>query len=103
VLSGKPLGVFIRSILGLDSNSAKNAFSSFLGKGPLSAVQITFINHLIEHFTRDGQIEPDLLFEQPFTKVEYQKYFRSMQSVLLKLLKIPMGQRCWDKSTNIQF
>ena len=68
VLGEKPLGVFIRSILGLDSNSAKNAFSSFLGNGPLSSVQITFINHLIEQFTRDGQIDPDMLFEQPFTR-----------------------------------
>lgn len=68
LLGEKPLGVFIRSILGLDSNSAKNAFSTFLANGPLSSVQIEFINHLIEQFTRNGQIDPEMLFEQPYTR-----------------------------------
>ena len=68
VLGERPLGVFIRSILGLDSNSAKNAFSSFLGNGSLTSVQIEFINQLIEQFTRHGQLDPDMLFEQPYTR-----------------------------------
>ena len=68
LLGEKPLGVFIRSILGLDSNSAKSAFSSFLANGLLSSVQIEFINHLIEQFTRNGQIGPEMLFEQPYIR-----------------------------------
>jgi hypothetical protein len=42
----QPLGQLIREIDGLDSNAAKEAFADFLCLGTLSAVQITFINHL---------------------------------------------------------
>ncbi|WP_221391607.1 DEAD/DEAH box helicase family protein [Dyadobacter sp. NIV53] len=68
LLGDKPLGVFVRSILGLDSSSAREAFSVFLSTGPLSSVQIEFINDLIQQLTQNGIINPDMLFEQPFTK-----------------------------------
>ena len=68
IMGEKPLGIFVRSILGLDSNSAKEAFSAFLSNGPLSTVQIEFVNDLIRQLTQDGKIDPNMLFEQPFTK-----------------------------------
>ncbi|PLK42122.1 DEAD/DEAH box helicase family protein [Emticicia sp. TH156] len=68
VLGDKPLGVFIRSILGLDKDSARSAFSEFLSNGPLSSQQIEFINQLITLFSQNGTVEPDMLFEQPFKK-----------------------------------
>jgi type I restriction enzyme, R subunit len=68
VLGEKPLGIFIRSILGLDTNAAREAFSAFLANSPLSSIQIEFINNLIQQFTQNGIIEPSMLFEQPFTK-----------------------------------
>ena len=40
----QPLGKLIREIVGLDPNTAKVAFADFLGRGTLSADQITFIN-----------------------------------------------------------
>lgn len=67
-LGSKPLGVFIRSILGLDKNSARSAFSEFLSNGPLSSQQIEFINQLITLFSQNGTVDPDMLFEQPFKK-----------------------------------
>ncbi len=68
VLGEKPLGVFIRSIIGLESNAAHEAFSSFLLNGPLTSIQIEFIHNLIKQFTQNGVIEPSMLFEQPYTK-----------------------------------
>ncbi len=37
VIGNKPFGIFIRSILGLDRNSANSLFSSFLSNEPLSS------------------------------------------------------------------
>ncbi len=68
ILGEKPLGVFVRSILGLDASAVQSAFSSFLSNGPLTSVQIEFINNLIQQFTRDGQVDPGMLFEQPYNR-----------------------------------
>ena len=43
----KPLGEFIRSIIGLDKDALNEAFSEFLQAGQLTADQITFINTII--------------------------------------------------------
>jgi type I restriction enzyme R subunit len=63
----KPLGVFIRSILGLDRNAAMQEFSTFLEKGNLSSNQQKFIETIIDHFTNQGYIDPKMLFEAPYT------------------------------------
>lgn len=68
VMGDKPLGVFIRSILGMDRNVANALFSSFLSNGPLSSQQIEFINFMITQFTQSGKIDPQMLYESPFTK-----------------------------------
>ncbi len=68
----QPLGLFIRSILGMDVNAAKAAFSEFLNKGNLSADQITFIDNIIDFFTKNGTIESSMLFEPPFTDINDQ-------------------------------
>jgi len=63
----KPLTYFIRNIVGLDRNAAKESFSIFLEKGNLSANQISFIDQIINHLTQNGVMEPGVLFEVPFT------------------------------------
>jgi type I restriction enzyme R subunit len=63
----QPLGKFIRSIIGLDVNAAKAAFSDFLNAGNLSADQIRFINMIIDYLSKNGIIEAEMLFEEPFT------------------------------------
>ena len=63
----KPLGLFIRSILGLDVNASKVAFGEFLNHGTLSGDQINFINKIIEFLSVNGIIEPKMLYESPFT------------------------------------
>ena len=68
----EPLGVFIRSILGLDVKVAQEAFSEFLQTGSLKADQMTFIQNIITYLTKNGTIEPSMLFESPFTDMNDQ-------------------------------
>lgn len=65
----KPLGIFIRSIVGLDIQAAQAVFAEFIQNGNLKADQITFINHIIHHLTRNGMIDKNRLFEPPFTNL----------------------------------
>jgi len=65
----QPLGVFIRSILGLDVKAAQEAFSEFLNNGSLRADQMVFIQNIITYLTKNGTIEPSMLFEPPFTDI----------------------------------
>ncbi|MCX7124246.1 MAG: hypothetical protein NTU49_00540 [Gammaproteobacteria bacterium] len=60
-------GQFIRSIVGLDREAAKEIFSEFLASKKLSADQITFVNQIVEHLVKNGMMNPEKLFEQPFT------------------------------------
>lgn len=68
----QPLGVFIRSIVGLDIQAAKAAFADFLLKGNLTADQMTFINNIISFLEQNGVIEAGMLFQEPFTHVNDQ-------------------------------
>lgn len=67
-----PLGIFIRSIIGLDIKAAQEAFAEFLQAGNLRADQMTFIQIIIAHLTKNGTVQPSMLFEPPFTDVNDQ-------------------------------
>jgi type I restriction enzyme R subunit len=68
----KPLGEFIRSIVGLDINAANEVFAEFLQAGNLKADQMTFVNNIITHLTKNGMIDKAMLFQQPFTDINDQ-------------------------------
>lgn len=61
------LGRFIRSLVGLDQQAVQEAFAEFLGERTASSSQIDFVNLVISHLTRHGEMDPKLLFEAPFT------------------------------------
>lgn len=63
-----PLGEFVRGILGLDVNAAKEAFAGFVASRTLTADQITFVNSLIDYLVVNGTVAPRQLFESPFTE-----------------------------------
>jgi type I restriction enzyme, R subunit len=63
------LGLFIRSLVGLDREAAKQAFGSFLSGSTVSATQIEFINLIIDYLTHHGTMEPSLLYESPFIDI----------------------------------
>lgn len=60
-------GRFVRSMVGLDRASVREAFGEFLAEGIATAAQIEFINMVIEHLTDQGVMDPALLYEPPFT------------------------------------
>lgn len=61
------LGIFVRSLIGLDRDAAKGAYSDFLHGTTLNANQIEFVNLIVDHLTEHGVFEAALLYESPFT------------------------------------
>lgn len=66
------LGLFIRSLVGLDRQAAMEAFSELLQGSTVTANQIEFINLIVEELTQTGVMEPGRLFESPFTDINAQ-------------------------------
>ena len=69
ITSGDGLGLFVRSLIGLDRVAAKAAFSEFLANRALNSNQLEFVNMLIEHLTAQGAVSPLILYESPFTDI----------------------------------
>jgi type I restriction enzyme, R subunit len=65
----KGLGLFVRSLVGLDREAAKQALASFLTGRTLNASQIEFVDMIINHLTEHGVIDASLLYESPFTDI----------------------------------
>lgn len=64
----KPLGEFVREIVGLDMNAAKEAFSEYLTNTSLDSRQIYFVNQIIEYIVHNGMMKDlSVLQESPFT------------------------------------
>ncbi len=63
------LGLFVRSLVGMDREAAKGAFAGFLSGKTLGSSQIEFINLIINHLTEHGSMDAALLYESPFTDV----------------------------------
>lgn len=57
----------MRSLIGLDREAAKQAFSEFLVQRKLTADQNELLNLIIDHLTARGVMDPGLLYEAPFT------------------------------------
>ncbi len=66
------MGLFIRSLVGLERYAAKGAFAGFLQVRNPNANQIEFINLIIDHLTENGAMEPKRLYESPFTDLDDQ-------------------------------
>lgn len=64
----KPLGEFVREIVGLDMNAAKEAFSEYLYNTDLDSSQIYFVNQIVEYIVHNGLMKDlSVLQEAPFT------------------------------------
>jgi type I restriction enzyme R subunit len=64
------LGLFVRSLIGLDRAAAKQAFDGFIQGRNLTAHQLEFLNMIIDHLTERGAMDPRLLYESPFTDLD---------------------------------
>ena len=64
----KPLGEFVREIVGLDMNAAKEAFAEFLDDTSLDSNQIYFVNQIVEYIVHNGLMKDlSVLQDAPFT------------------------------------
>jgi len=61
------LGLFVRSVIGMDQEAAKAALSGFTQGKTLTANQIEFTNLIINHLSSRGWIEVGTLYQSPFT------------------------------------
>ena len=52
------LGLFVRSLVGLDRDAAKEALAGFAEGKTLSANQIEFVNLIVDHLTEHGVMDP---------------------------------------------
>ncbi len=60
------LGLFVRSLVGLDREAAHRAFATFYGK-PLTPNQSELLTMIIDHLAEHGIMEPALLYASPYT------------------------------------
>ena len=63
------LGLFVRSLVGLDRQAAKEALTVFLDDRTLGANQIEFVNLIVNHLTEHGVMDAGRLYESPFTDI----------------------------------
>lgn len=64
----KPLGEFVREIVGLDMNAAKEAFADYLNETNMDSRQIYFVNQIVEYIVHNGMMKDlSVLQESPFT------------------------------------
>jgi type I restriction enzyme R subunit len=61
------LGLFIRSLVGLDREAAMQAFGDFVSGTTATSNQIEFINLVVDELTQTGVMAPERLFQSPFT------------------------------------
>lgn len=66
------LGIFIRGLVGLDRETAIQAFSDFITGTTAASDQIEFLELIVKYLTENGVMEPDRLYESPFTDISPQ-------------------------------
>ena len=66
------LGIFIRSLVGLDRETAKQAFSQFVVGTTATASQLEFIDLIVQYLTENGVMDAARLYESPFTDISQQ-------------------------------
>ncbi|MGV0698961.1 DEAD/DEAH box helicase family protein [Mycolicibacter sinensis] len=60
------LGLFVRSLVGLDREAAAEAFGAYLDGTKFNADQIRFVNLIVTELTANGFMEPVRLYESPY-------------------------------------
>jgi len=66
------LGIFIRTLVGLDHEAAMKAFSEFIVGTTATPNQIEFVNLVVQELTQNGVMEPERLFQSPFKDLSAQ-------------------------------
>lgn len=63
------LSLFVRKLVGLERDAAKKAFGKYLDGKSCTTEQIRFVNFIVDYLTKNGVMDPERLYEQPFTDI----------------------------------
>lgn len=63
------LGLFVRSLVGLDREAVEEALSEFVAGTTLTAQQLNFLNVLTNHLMENGKVSPKALFNSPYNEL----------------------------------
>jgi type I restriction enzyme, R subunit len=63
------LGLFIRSLIGLDELAARDAVNEFIAGRTLTADQLRFLDEIVKGLIRNGVVDPGALFESPYSEL----------------------------------
>ena len=63
------LGLFVRSLIGMDRGAAMEAFADFLTGRTLTASQIEFVDLIVDHLSNQGVVSAARFYESPFTDI----------------------------------
>jgi type I restriction enzyme R subunit len=66
------LGLFVRSLVGLDREAAKGVLAAFIAGKVLRGNQIEFLNLMTDHLTEHGCMDPAALYSSPYTDISPQ-------------------------------
>ncbi len=61
------LGLFVRSLVGLDRAAAQVEFATYLDRERFNLNQIRFVELIIDELTANGVVDPTRLYEAPYT------------------------------------
>lgn len=67
--SQNSLGLFVRSLVGMDRTAAQTALSGAISSMSLSPSQIEFVTMLIDHIAEHGYVDDGVLYESPYTDI----------------------------------
>ena len=66
----KPLGELVRSIIGLTTEAANDAFSEYLNNSNLNSIQINFVKRIVTYVVKNGVLKDlSILGEPPFNEM----------------------------------
>ncbi len=63
------LGLFVRSLVGLDREAAKQALNEVVAGSVMAGNQIDFLNMVVDYLTEHGIMEPQALYQSPFIDI----------------------------------
>lgn len=66
------LGIFVRSLVGLEREAVMEAFGNFISGTTLNGNQFEFLEMIIQELTQNGAMEVDRLFQSPYIDLNAQ-------------------------------
>ncbi|MCG2624691.1 DEAD/DEAH box helicase family protein [Arthrobacter sp. I2-34] len=63
------LGLFVRSLVGLEPEAVQEALAEFVGGTTLNTAQLHFVDLIVAHLTSNGVMDISALYESPFSDI----------------------------------